>query len=952
MSRLNARPVREIPDTELIARTLAGDRDAYGDLVGRYLDTSYAVAYGLTGCRSDSDDLVQEAFLGAFQGLGRLQSPTKFGAWLTGILRRLDANRRRTARRRREVMRDYSDHRPSVSDVDGPVDEHDEELWRSIHGLPDELRVPLVLFYFEGESTAAVAERLNLEPATARKRVQLARDRLRERLHTDPRAPLARPELKRLRPSRALRTAIALTIAAAPFGAEASAAVDPSLFADRSLGGWQEPFGGAFPIKVAAAALFAIGLTLLIVAVREDSAVPLPQPQSARSPVASRDATPERQSTAADNSVSAWQPAPVQAAHAPTTPPPSTPNVTRTAQIRGTVRMADGSPLVCRQVFLGESRQPWARAESASLDESGTFHFNVDSEEDRWIYLLLDHALVCPRDSWVRPSFSLEKQLDIVVEPGVTLSGVIVDPDGHPVRRARVTLETSEPNQQGEALIETNRDGEFEIPHVPVGEYQMSISHAQHSRHLERIQLRGDVRRNWTLQPPRVLKLTIAGLPAESRESVIRFSLKQRDAGLAADVLAHREELLFHGTPDSTGTMTLQAPPPGVWTGTFYKTLPKRRFELVIPESGDEVHATVDLAVGAVLSGLVRVVGGSVLTEAVLVDVSGRGGRGAQLRTPIEVLTSSSTPILKYTQTGVPAGGYLAGVKQWIAGHPANTDQPEWIFYGTERLQLDGSESHTLDLTLPTTQPVHVTLSPESSTRSTSFTALTITPVAVPGLFTFTFEDGAVEPAAHIGALGLVASHRVAVFDHLPPGRYQVSAMIDGVRTRPTQINVGDAGQAPVIVELAFPQFVRVELSVESTYLPSRLLVQCPPAPTSDRFSSSRAWFEEYSRWLAGALVRDRVDPEFSSSATVHHFGRPYNDFVVGWHYWRSLVVRDVKFEGNLHVGSSGRATLEFPAHAPDDAIVRIQAPGFDAIEMRVRELLEYQDSPVPLFLK
>ena len=55
------------PDSSLIARARAGDADAFGVLVQRYMRRAYAQALGLVGSREDALDLSQEAFARAFR---------------------------------------------------------------------------------------------------------------------------------------------------------------------------------------------------------------------------------------------------------------------------------------------------------------------------------------------------------------------------------------------------------------------------------------------------------------------------------------------------------------------------------------------------------------------------------------------------------------------------------------------------------------------------------------------------------------------------------------------------------------------------------------------------------------------------------------------------------------------------------------------------------------------
>src|ERR1700685_1612137 len=78
-----------VDDAELVARSLNGDRDAFGELVLRYQSPLCALTYSGCGDIFRSEDLAQEAFLIAWRKLGDLHDPAKFKPWLLGIARNL-----------------------------------------------------------------------------------------------------------------------------------------------------------------------------------------------------------------------------------------------------------------------------------------------------------------------------------------------------------------------------------------------------------------------------------------------------------------------------------------------------------------------------------------------------------------------------------------------------------------------------------------------------------------------------------------------------------------------------------------------------------------------------------------------------------------------------------------------------------------------------------------------
>lgn len=167
-------------DVELIRRTLAGQRDAFGLLVDRYLRFAYAIAYARAHSRTDADDVVQDSFLTAYQQLNTLREPARFSAWLATIVRRLSGKSNQRAR-----LAETAETGAVVSEIVHPEYEREElrALIRAeVHALDQSDREVILLCYFAGKSAGEIAAALETTPAAIRKRLQRARERLGERL--------------------------------------------------------------------------------------------------------------------------------------------------------------------------------------------------------------------------------------------------------------------------------------------------------------------------------------------------------------------------------------------------------------------------------------------------------------------------------------------------------------------------------------------------------------------------------------------------------------------------------------------------------------------------------------------------------------------------------------------------------------------------------------------------
>jgi RNA polymerase sigma factor (sigma-70 family) len=173
-------------DAELVNASLAGNREAFGQIVSRYQSLVCSLAYSATGSLSQSEDLAQETFFAAWKHLAELREPAKLRAWLCGIARNLINNSLRTQGREPSHRAESLDEIPEPRSAEPlPVEraigkEEAEILWRSLERIPETYRVPLVLFYREHQSVQAVAQDLELTEEAVRQRLSRGRKLLQE----------------------------------------------------------------------------------------------------------------------------------------------------------------------------------------------------------------------------------------------------------------------------------------------------------------------------------------------------------------------------------------------------------------------------------------------------------------------------------------------------------------------------------------------------------------------------------------------------------------------------------------------------------------------------------------------------------------------------------------------------------------------------------------------------
>jgi RNA polymerase sigma factor (sigma-70 family) len=185
-------------DAELVIASLAGNRDAFGQIVVRYQSLVCSLAYSATGSLGESEDLAQETFITAWKHLRHLREQNKLRAWLCGIARnRINNTLRREGREPARAAESLEAVPESASTDPQPDDQtisQEEEtiLWRSLERIPENFREPLILFYREHQSIQNVATALELSEDAVKQRLSRGRKLLAAEVTTFVEGALAR----------------------------------------------------------------------------------------------------------------------------------------------------------------------------------------------------------------------------------------------------------------------------------------------------------------------------------------------------------------------------------------------------------------------------------------------------------------------------------------------------------------------------------------------------------------------------------------------------------------------------------------------------------------------------------------------------------------------------------------------------------------------------------------
>jgi RNA polymerase sigma-70 factor (ECF subfamily) len=179
-----------LDEAELVGSAKSGDRQAFDELVRRTFVDTFTLARRLTGNEEDARDVVQDAYLRAWKGIGKFRGDAAFSTWLYRITANAAASSVQRGRRHRaEPFAD--DFEPVDTGAEQMISqgaESAETLDRiadALDELPAKLRSVVVLKDVYGLSHEAIAEELGISVSAAKVRLHRARRKLRDVLYDE-----------------------------------------------------------------------------------------------------------------------------------------------------------------------------------------------------------------------------------------------------------------------------------------------------------------------------------------------------------------------------------------------------------------------------------------------------------------------------------------------------------------------------------------------------------------------------------------------------------------------------------------------------------------------------------------------------------------------------------------------------------------------------------------------
>jgi RNA polymerase sigma-70 factor, ECF subfamily len=167
----------------LVERAQIGDRGAYGELIERFQPTVYAIALARLRNPAEAEELAQEVFLHGMKKLPQLRDVQCFAGWLRQITVRMAINRltRRGPLQKVESEVLENTEAAGTSPVDQLVKaEQAAELYKGLDRLKDVDRATLTAFYIRGASLKQMSREFETPIGTIKRRLHVARNRLKK----------------------------------------------------------------------------------------------------------------------------------------------------------------------------------------------------------------------------------------------------------------------------------------------------------------------------------------------------------------------------------------------------------------------------------------------------------------------------------------------------------------------------------------------------------------------------------------------------------------------------------------------------------------------------------------------------------------------------------------------------------------------------------------------------
>lgn len=186
---LDKEVVKPLEDDEIIKRVAEGEKNLYSLIIRKYNQRLYRIALSIINCEPEVQDIMQTAYIKAYENLDKFRFQSSFSTWITKIL----INESLMYLKKREQNKNREKNRFTLSQIQSPIElqtplmhvlnsELKAILEFSIRKLPEKYRIVFIMREMECMSIAETMECLGLTEANVKVRLNRAKVLLRDKL--------------------------------------------------------------------------------------------------------------------------------------------------------------------------------------------------------------------------------------------------------------------------------------------------------------------------------------------------------------------------------------------------------------------------------------------------------------------------------------------------------------------------------------------------------------------------------------------------------------------------------------------------------------------------------------------------------------------------------------------------------------------------------------------------
>lgn len=175
---LKNKNLKALDDFKLINEALAGNMNAFGDIVNKYESMVAKIIIPMLGNSYDADDIGQETFIRLYKSLDKFKGESQLGTYLARIAINLSLNEIKKRSQHRNLTLDNNNELPNVENERSK--DITDMVNSSLEALDPKFRSVIVLRHIQGFSTKETATILNLPLGTVLSRLSRGQNKLKK----------------------------------------------------------------------------------------------------------------------------------------------------------------------------------------------------------------------------------------------------------------------------------------------------------------------------------------------------------------------------------------------------------------------------------------------------------------------------------------------------------------------------------------------------------------------------------------------------------------------------------------------------------------------------------------------------------------------------------------------------------------------------------------------------